>query len=99
MRPAKTHIWVAGDIAYLVPTLKTAPSEAYKTPQCVIVTIPRPGTAEYGYVELALPDGKRLWTSIKNIQLRPWKPAETDPKPTPPRRLHLNANEREITLW
>jgi len=94
-----SHTWMEGDAAYLVPNRPTAPRQAYHTPRCLIITLPRPGTASYGRVEIELPDGHRLWTSLANLQRTPWQPPRPTPPPTPARRIVLADNEQQPALF
>lgn len=93
------HTWLEGETAYLVPNRPTAPRQAYRTPRCLIVTLPKPGTADYGFVEVELPDGQRLWTSLANLQRNPWQPPRPTPPQPPARRIRLADNEQQPTLF
>lgn len=91
--------WLPGDYAYLVPNLPTAPRDAYRLPKVVIVTIPRPGTAQATYIEVELPDGRRLWTNSRNLQHEPPTPQPHQTKPAATSKLHLAPDEEQPTLW
>jgi hypothetical protein len=92
--------WNSGDIAYLVPHLPTAPREAYRQPRCAIITLPAPGTPDHGRAEIELPDGTRLWTSLRNLQPHPPTPGASTPKPpVPTRRILLADNEEQPALF
>lgn len=91
--------WLPGDHAYLVPNLPTAPRDAYHQPQVVIVTLPRPGTADATRVEVELPDGRRLWTSVRNLQRELPTPQPHQPKPSTTPKLRLAPGEEQPTLW
>lgn len=85
--------WHVGDRVYLVPALPTAPTVAYRQPVCRIVALS--GVR----VEVELDGGHRLWTSIRNLAVRPLEPEPVKTKPVPARRLVLADDEQEVTLW
>ena len=85
--------WHIGDRAWLVPTLPTAPTDAYHQPMCVITAITG------SRVEVELPDNRRLWTSRRNLATRPLQPPRPNLPTPPPRRLVLADHEQETTLW
>lgn len=85
--------WRTGDRAYLVPTLPTAPGHAYQQPQCTITALTG------ARAEIELPDGHRLWTSRRNISIRPLEPPKPSLPSSPKRRLVLADDEQETTLW
>lgn len=96
MDRTKTNPWQIGDTGYLVPTLPTAPPAAYHIPNITVTD--RSGLR----IEVALPDGNRLWTSHRNVTTRPFQP-DSDTKPaaahTRAPRIALAANEEQPTLW
>jgi hypothetical protein len=85
--------WHIGDRAYLVPTLPTAPTDAYHQPQVVITKL----TAVRVGVEL--PDQRRLWTSLRNLAVRPLQPPPPRMATPPACRLVLADNEHQTALW
>ena len=85
--------WHIGDRAYLVPTLPTAPTDAYRQPLVLITDL----TGDSAQVEL--PDQRRLWTSRRNLATRPPEPPRPNLPTPPPTRLVLADNETETTLW
>lgn len=65
-----------GEEVYLVPTLPTAPTIAYKMP---LVTIKTPGGQR---CEILLPDGSAIWTDVRNL-------ADTRPTDREPRSKNI----------
>lgn len=84
-----------GDRRCLVPVLPTAPSAAYRQPECLV-------TAVHGKrVEVELPDGTRLWTfraNLRRYRLDDEPTTHSPSRPTGPVFV-LAPGEEQPTLW
>ncbi|MGC5311968.1 hypothetical protein [Micromonospora zamorensis] len=81
----------AGEYVYLVPTLPTAPSAAYRRPLCEVVTT-------YGErVRVALGDGTEIETDTRNVVRTLPDLTPRDPRPCP--RRSLPDGFEEVPLW
>lgn len=82
-----------GDRLYLVPVLATAPTAAYRQPECLVISV------QGKRAEVELPDGHRLWTFAANLRRRPIEDEPATPhRPTGPVFL-LAPGEEQPTLW
>jgi hypothetical protein len=82
-----------GDRVWLVPTLPTAPTASYRTPQVVIKAVHSRGVR----VTVTLPDGEELETDSRNISR---KAPDLGPRPKNLKlRPKLPDGFTEVPLW
>ncbi|MDG9679038.1 hypothetical protein [Micromonospora sp. DH14] len=79
-----------GEYVYLVPTLPTAPSAAYRMPLCEVVRVS-------GYRITVDVDGDRIETDERNIKRK--RPDLSPRDPRPQKRPSMPDGYAEVTLW
>jgi len=79
-----------GEYVYLVPTLPTAPSAAYRMPLCEVRRVD-------GYRVTVIADGEQIETDERNI--RRTCPDLSPREPRPPRKPSMPDGYEEVTLW